>query len=136
MPLPHVRTERLLLSSSLRALLVAAALVLPTFAHAAQPYEQKAFQSAQAANKPILIEVTAPWCPTCRQQKPIVQQIEREKPDLVTLDVDFDSAKDILKQLKVQHQSTLIVYRGGKELARSTGETDPAAIRSMISKAF
>jgi thioredoxin 1 len=119
-----------------RGLLVAAALVLPTLAHAAQPYEPKAFQAAQATNKPILIEVTAPWCPTCRRQKPIVQQIEQEKPDLVILSVDFDSSKDVLKQLKVQHQSTLIVYRGAKELARSTGETDPAAIRGMVGKAF
>lgn len=119
-----------------RALLVAVAFILPTLAHAAQPYEPKAFQAAQAANKPILVEVTAPWCPTCRQQKPIVQQIAREKPDLVILNVDFDSAKDVLKQLKVQHQSTLIVYRGAKELARSTGETDPTAIRGMIGKAF
>ncbi|UPJ65640.1 thioredoxin family protein [Bradyrhizobium sp. 191] len=119
-----------------RALLVAVAFILPTLAHAAQPYEPKPFQAAQAANKPILVEVTAPWCPTCRQQKPIVQQIAREKPDLVILNVDFDSAKDVLKQLKVQHQSTLIVYRGAKELARSTGETDPTAIRGMIGKAF
>ncbi len=125
-----------MLSTLSRVLLVAAALVAPHLALAAQPFDQKTFQSAQAANKPILIEITAPWCPTCRQQKPIVQQVEQEKPDLVILDVDFDSAKDVLKQLKVQHQSTLIVYRGAKELARSTGETDAAAIRNMIGKAF
>ncbi|AWM02211.1 thioredoxin family protein [Bradyrhizobium amphicarpaeae] len=119
-----------------KAMLVAAALVLPTLAHAAQPYEPKALQAAQAANKPVLIEVTAPWCPTCRKQKPIVQQIEQERPDLVILDVDFDSAKDVLRQLKVQNQSTLIVYRGAKEIGRSTGETDPAAIRAMVAKAF
>ncbi|MGT2500787.1 thioredoxin family protein [Bradyrhizobium guangxiense] len=118
------------------ALLVAVAMAVSGLAHAAQPYDQKTFQAAQTANKPILIEVTAPWCPTCRQQKPVVHQIEQEKPDLVVLDVDFDSAKAVLKQLKVQHQSTLIVYRGGAELARSTGETDPAAIRSMIGRAY
>lgn len=119
-----------------KAMLIAAALVLPTLAHAAQPYEAKALQAAQAANKPVLIDVTAPWCPTCRKQKPIVQQIEQERPDLVILDVDFDSAKDVLRQLKVQNQSTLIVYRGAKEIGRSTGETDPAAIRAMVAKAF
>lgn len=125
-----------MLSRIFLAVIVAVVAALPGLAHAAQPYDQKTFQAAQSANKPILIKVTAPWCPTCRRQNPVVHQIEQEKPDLVVLDVDFDSSKALLKQFKVQYQSTLIVYRGGNELARSTGETDPAAIRSMIGKAY
>jgi thioredoxin 1 len=105
-------------------------------AWAGQPFDTKAFQSAQAAEKAILVDVTASWCPTCRQQRPTVQQIEKERPDLVVYEVDFDTAKDVLKQFRVQHQSTLIVFHGNKEVARSTGETDPARIQAMIAKAF
>jgi len=65
-----------------------------------------------------------------------VQQIEGEKPDLVVYEVDFDTAKDLLKQFRVQYQSTLIVFRGRKEVARSTGATDPDLIRALIAKAF
>ena len=36
-----------------------------------QPFDQKAFEVAQATGKPILVEVTAPWCPVAR--RPIVQ---------------------------------------------------------------
>jgi thioredoxin 1 len=103
---------------------------------AGQPFDAKAFQSAQAAEKAVLVDVTASWCPTCRQQRPIVEQIEKERPDLVVYEVDFDRAKDVLKQFRVQYQSTLIVFRGTKEVARSTGETDPALIQAMIAKAF
>ena len=52
----------------------------------------------------------------------------------MVFDVDFDSAKDVLKQFKVQNQSTLIVFKGGKEIDRSTGQTDPAVIRAMVNK--
>lgn len=123
------RLSRMLLIGTIVAL-------LPSLARAGQPFDAKAFQSAQAANRPILLEVTAPWCPTCKQQRPIVQNIEKEHPDLIVYEIDFDSAKDVLKRFRVQYQSTLIVFRGQKELARSTGETDPASIGSMVAKAL
>ena len=106
------------------------------FARAGQPFDTEAFQSAQAADKAILVDVTASWCPTCKQQRPVLEQIGQEKPDLVVYEVDFDTAKDVLKRFNVQYQSTLIVFHGANEVARSTGETDPTAIRELIAKAF
>jgi thioredoxin 1 len=118
------------------AIVIAAVVALPSLANAGQPFDAKAFQASQAAGKSILVDVSAPWCPTCKQQKPIVQKIEKEHPDLVVYDVDFDSAKDVLKRFRVQYQSTLIVFKGSKEVARSTGETDPAPLRALVAKAF
>jgi thioredoxin len=99
----------------LRAIFGLAAIV--TFAYgasAAEPFDPAAFKHAQTAGRTILIDVTAPWCPTCRQQKPIIQAIEKENPSLVIYEVDFDTAKDALKRFQVQHQSTLIVFKGGQ----------------------
>ncbi|WP_235939319.1 thioredoxin family protein [Bradyrhizobium hipponense] len=118
------------------SLATATLLMSSLVAWAGQPFDAEAFRSAQAANKAILVDVTASWCPTCRRQRPIVEKIEKEKPDLVVYEVDFDKAKDVLKRFRVQYQSTLIVFRGIKEVARSTGETDPALIHALIEKAF
>ena len=118
------------------ALLIAATIAMPSLASAGQPFDAKAFQASQAAGKSILVDVTAPWCPTCKQQKPIVQEIEKEHPGLVVYDVDFDTAKDALREFRVRQQSTLIVFKGAKEVARSTGETDPAPLHALVAKAF
>ncbi len=56
--------------------------------------------------------------------------------DMAVFEVDFDSQKDALRMLNVQKQSTLIVYKGGKEVARSTGETTKAAIEGLLAKAL
>ncbi len=124
-----------MLLKSLKTLIASAFLIgTSLFAHARQPFDASAFQQAQAAGKAILIDVTAPWCPTCKVQRPIVQEIEKSTPNLVVYEVDFDSAKDVLKRLRVQSQSTLIVFKGAKEVGRSTGDTNPASITALVSK--
>lgn len=109
--------------------------LVPGSSYAAQPFDQARFEAAQKDGKAILVEVTAPWCPTCKAQRPTLQSVEAERPDLVVFDVDFDTKKDVLQRFGVRAQSTLIVFKGGKELSRSTGVTDPARIRAQIAAA-
>src|SRR5262249_3107788 len=131
-----LRALHALLGLTLCALAAAVLLALSVVGHAAQPFDDQSFKQAQAAGKTILVDVTASWCPTCRQQRPIVEQIENETPNLVVYEVDFDTAKDTLKRFRVQQQSTLIVFKGTKEVGRSTGDTDPARIRALVAQGF
>lgn len=124
--------------SNLSATIVALAILLTSAisAQAANRFDNKEFAAAQSAGKTILIDVYAPWCPTCRQQRPIVESAQKENPALVVFEVDFDKAKNVLKRFGVRYQSTLIVFRGATEVGRSTGETDPNRIRALIAKGF
>jgi len=103
-----------------------------------QNFSQQAFDAAQAAGKPILIDVSAPWCPVCKTQGPILSKLGRTDrfKNFVFFNVDFDTSKDLLKRLNVQRQSTLIVYKGGKEVGRSVGDTNPASIEALLAKAI
>lgn len=124
-----------MLLKSLKTLTASAFLIATSMlAHAGQPFDASAFQQAQAAGKAILVDVSAPWCPTCKVQRPIVQEIEKSTPNLVVYEVDFDSAKDVLKRFRVQSQSTLIVFKGANQVGRSTGDTNPASIKALVSK--
>jgi thioredoxin 1 len=133
---PILRALHVLLGLALCALVAAPLLAFSVVGHAAQPFDDQSFKQAQAAGKTILVEVTAPWCPTCRQQRPIIEQIEKEKPNLAVYEVDFDTAKDALKHFRVQYQSTLIIFKGATEIGRSTGDTNPTRIRALIAKGF
>jgi len=107
-------------------------------AHAAteQPYNQAAFEAAEASGKPILLHVSAPWCTYCAKQHPILESLYKEPAyaSLQVFDIDFDSSKPLLKTLGVQMQSTLIAYHGSHETARATGITAEPAIRDLVNK--
>jgi thiol-disulfide isomerase/thioredoxin len=121
----------------LRALMGLIALVaLPLGVQAAQSFNAKTFQQAQAAGKTILVDVYASWCPVCRKQQPIIQSISQQRPNLVVYRVDFDADKDVLKRFRVQSQSTLIVFKGKNEVSRSVGDTDPSRIQALVAKGF
>ena len=114
--------------------LVFGGLVVPALAQDKTPFTQAAFEAAQKAGKSIFIDVSAPWCPTCRTQAPIISKLRKEAKysKVVVFNVDFDSQKDVLKTLNVRSQSTLIGFKGAKEMKRSAGVTDPMAIEDIF----
>ena len=119
-------------------LLASSFLVAGTAFAESTAFTQSSFNKLQKEGKSILVEVHAPWCPTCRAQGPVVETLlkKKEYQSINTLRVDFDGQKEALKTLNVSKQSTLIVYKGSKEVGRSTGDTSPASIEKLIQKAI
>ncbi len=101
-------------------------------------FTMKAFEAAQKDGKRILVDVWASWCPTCKAQQPILKSLLNapENKDLVFLRVNFDTQLDVLKAFKVQQQSTLIMFKGTKEVARTVGDTTPAGIAKLVGSAI
>src|SRR5882724_1617356 len=84
--------------------LVAAAPFEPLWANTAVPFSAEAFKAAQAAGSPILVEIHADWCPTCKAQNPILDRLTAEPKfkDLKVFRVDFDAMKPVVKQFGAQ----------------------------------
>jgi len=126
--------------SLLLAIVAAVALlgVLPASAAEWKPFSAAAFAEAQKEGKSILVDIFAPWCPTCRAQNPILVQLTREPQfnNLVVFKVDFDNQKGDVRALKAQQQSTLIAYKGETEKGRSVGMTDEKSIAALVNSAL
>lgn len=108
------------------------------YAGSAAKFDQTGFNAAVKSGKPVLVEVAADWCPTCKAQGPILEKLRAEGrfKDLKSFTVDFDSQKDALRALKVSQQSTIIVFKGGSEVGRSVGDTNPASLEALVAKAL
>ena len=102
-----------------------------------QPYSAATLDKMLAAGQPVVVDFHADWCPTCRAQAPIVKDL-LATPDLKNVTVliaDYDTELALRKSLKVANQSTLVVFRHGKEVARSTGDTSRDGLSALLHKA-
>jgi thioredoxin 1 len=102
-----------------------------------EPFTPENFEASKKEGKVILLHFFADWCPSCRAQKKVMDSIlsERELNEIVFLRVDYDNALRLRKEFKVNRQSTLIVLRGEREVARKAGITDKDEIRDYLIEA-
>lgn len=126
---------------SLLALLCGSVLAAAGPANAAPPpkqFSKAAFDAALASGKPFVVQISAPWCPICRAQKPAVAKL-RDDPrfkDFAAFEVDFDSDKESVRAVGARLQSTLIVYNRGREIARTVGDREEGWIEELFEKAL
>ena len=127
-------SRRVFIASSAAVALTAG---FPAWA-AEMAFVQARFDEALKAGKPILVEIHASWCPTCKAQTAILGPMFEDPnfADLTVLRVDFDAQKDVVRKFGAIMQSTLIVFKGGAEVARSVGDTNPASIAALLGKAI
>jgi thioredoxin 1 len=102
------------------------------------PFNQAQFDAARASGRPIAVVFHADWCPTCRAQAPLLKDLS-EKPEFSRLTLyiaNYDQEKDLKKSLGVSQQSTLVVFKQGHEVARSTGDTNEASLGALLRQAI
>ena len=124
----------------MKIFIAAASLLLASASIAAEtkPFSAATFAALQAAGKPILVDVRADWCPTCKAQAPLISSVLASPAfkDYTVLEVNFDNQPEVLRQFKVTQQSTLIVFSGTNERGRSTGDTRRDGIEALLRKAL
>ena len=101
---------------------------------AESPFNQAQFEAQRASGKPVAVVFHADWCPTCRAQAPVLKEL-MQSPEFngVTLFVaNFDTEKALKQSLGVTQQSTIVVFKNGKESARSTGDTQQERLAALL----
>ena len=88
--------------------------------------------------KSAVISVHADWCSTCKSQDKVLANLMKapEFKNVTFYQLEFDTQKDLLKTLKVRTQSIIIVFKDGKEVARTTGDTKEAALSKLAKQAI
>lgn len=128
------RTFSALLASTLLLPLSAGSVLASVFGK----YDGGSFRKLLASGNPVVVHVHADWCTVCRAQLPVMERVlsEPSYKNVRAIRVNFDSEKQFLTDFKVVRQSTIIVFKGGKEVSRLSYESDPSRIQETLQQAI
>ncbi len=74
------------------------------------------------ADKTVLVDFGATWCPPCVKMVPVLEELEKNKDlDFLLIKVDAGVHTDLMKALNIEPIPVFIVYKNGKETWRKQG---------------
>ena len=102
-----------------------------------EPYQASVVQKAIQSGESVVVHVYAPWCLQCQAQKSILAGLAGDKSldRIKFFRVSYDDQKDIVAALNVP-RSTLIAYKGGREVARMSWGTSQADVVKVLQAAY
>lgn len=122
---------------AIRAALLFGALLfnVSAFALEIKPYSADTFSQLQKSGAKVALHFHAEWCPTCKAQEKVFNSWKGDTSVPGTLlVVDYDKERELKSKLNVRTQSTLIVFKGDKEVARLAGKTDEKSLKDALIK--
>jgi thioredoxin 1 len=100
----------------------------------AEPFTQSRLDALNRTGQPALVAIHADWCSTCKTQERVLQELltQAEFKRITLLRMDFDQQKEAVRSFGVEYQSTLIVFKEGREVGRSTADQSPVSIAALL----
>jgi thioredoxin 1 len=93
------------------------------------------FNKLVSSDIPVLVDFYADWCGPCKMQAPILSEVAREiggKAKIVKIDVDKN--QEIASRYQVRGVPTLILFKRGVVVWKSSGVANKAQLIETIRK--
>jgi len=93
-------------------------------------------QHVARSDLPVVVDFWAPWCGPCRMMAPAFEEAaSRMEPTARFAKLNTDEAQDVAGRYGIRSIPTLIVFKGGREVARQSGAMSGEQLVRWVSSA-
>ena len=97
-----------------------------------QKINAESFEALKTQEKTVLLDFYADWCGPCRMLSPVVDEIAKEREDILVGKINVDECPELAQAFGVVSIPTLVVMKQGNVLQQSTGVRPKAQILAML----
>ena len=89
------------------------------------------------SDTPVVVDFWAEWCGPCKMIGPSLEELSNEfGGDVKIVKINIDENPSTPSKYGVRGIPTLMVFKGGKEIARQPGAMDPRSLNAWLSQSL
>ena len=94
-------------------------------------FDNELFQKAQSEGKVVVVSSWIKYCNSCASQMKVLNKVKNDFDNIEYFTFEITN-REISDFLKVQYQTTLLIFKDNKEVYRSIGEISREEIYKAI----